>query len=136
MDADYDKEKIVRYQVLQQRVKVLDNRRELILNRLMEVDSTLSSLDELKEQKEKDIFLPLGSGIYSKGILKNANEMIVLIGADIALDMNFEKANKVLEDNKKILNDGMKTIEEEMAKATEELIYLEPEIQEILQRNR
>lgn len=136
MNEEMDREKIVRYQVLQQRIKVLDNRRNLILNRLMELDNTLSSIQELKDQKDEGVFLPLGSGIFVKGSIKDADKMIAIIGADVAVDMNFEKASKVLEDNRKVLDSGLKTIEEDMTKTTEELINLEPEIQEILQRRK
>ncbi len=136
MTEEQDREKLVRYQILQQRIQVLDSRRNFILNRLIEVDNTLSSLDELKQQKNKDIFLPLGSGIHAKGSLKDVDNMIVMIGADVAVDMSFDKTKRTLEDNKKVLENGLKTIEDEMIKSTEELMDLEPQVQEIVQRRK
>ena len=136
MTDEKDRERLVRYQVLHQRIQVLDNRRNLVLNRLIEVENTLFSLDELKQQKNKDIFLPLGSGVHASGSLKNVDNMIVLIGADVAIDMSFDKAKNTLEDNKKVLEDGLKTIEDELDKLAEELMNLEPQVQEIVQRRK
>ena len=135
MTEENDRERIGRYQSLQERINILDNRRNMISHRLTEVNETLASLEDLKGQRDKDVFLPLGSGVFMKGSLKDSSNMVVLIGADTAIDMGFEKTKKTLEDNKNILKDGLKTLDTEIIKMTEELIELEPHIQQIIQRS-
>ncbi len=134
MVDEQERDKVIRYQVLQQRAKVLDSRRNLILNRLIEVNNTLASLDELKNQNDNNIFIPLGSGVYVKGSLEDADKMIILIGSDVAVDVNFDKSKNILEDNRRVLNDGLKTIENDMMKTAEELVELEFDIQRIMQK--
>ena len=128
-------EKLIRYQILESRVKALMKRRDLLINKMLEIESTLSTIEEIKKKGEKDIFLPLGSGVHVLGNLKKVKKMIVELGANIAVEETVERAKKILEKRKNTLNSGLQTIEMEMTSLSNELLKLEPEIRAMIEKS-
>ena len=129
-------EKIIRYQILESRVKALMKRRDLLLTKMLEIETTLSTIEEIKKKGEKDIFLPLGSGVHILGSLKKTKKMIVELGSNIAVEETVEKTKKILEKRKNTLNDGLQAIEREMVNLSNEMLRLEPEIRALLEKSK
>ena len=62
-------EKLMRYQILDNRVKGLMDRREFLLSRILEMETTLNSMEDVEKSKGDEIFLPLGSSVHVPGTL-------------------------------------------------------------------
>jgi len=129
-------EKLVRYQILDNRIKVLMKRRELLVTKMLEIDTTLSTIEGIEKKKEKEIFLPLGSGVYVLGNLKRTKKMIVELGANIAMEETVEKTEKILKKRKNILTKGLQAVENEMVNLSNEMLKLEPEINALLKKSK
>ena len=129
-------EKVIRYQILEGRVQALMKRRDLLLTKMLEIDSTLNTIEEIKKKTEKEMFLPLGSGVYVLGNLKKTKKMIVELGANIAIEESVEKAKKILEKRKNTLNTGLQAVEKEMTSLSNELLKLEPEIRALMEKSK
>lgn len=128
-------EKVVHYQVLGQKLQALDNRRQLLINKLMEVNSTISTVEELEtSDKEKEILLPLGSGVYINGSIKDKEKIIVMLSREIAVDMNMKNTKETLGKNKKTLENGLRVVEDEMLRTQDEMQKLEPEVRDFVER--
>jgi len=121
-------EKIVRYQMFEGRIKASLKRREMLITKLVEIESTLNSIEDVKNNKESEILLPLGSNVHIPGTLKDVKKIIVEIGANVALEEDMPNAKKILEKRKDILNDGLQTMEIEITNLTNEMLRLEQEI--------
>jgi len=128
--------KLVMYQVLDGRIKSLSQRRDLLLTKMIEIENTLNSMDEIKKSKEEEIFLSLGSNVHVPGSLKKTGKMIIELGSNIAIECTLERAKEILNKRKSVLEGGLKTVEEELIKLSNELSRLEPEIQALLQESR
>ena len=129
-------EKMVRYQILDSRIKALMSRRDLLLAKKIEIGTTLSSIEEVEKSGGQEILLPLGSNVHVPGTLKEAKKMIVEVGANIAIESTIEKSKDILNKRKKVMEDGFKTIENEMVVISNELMRLEPEIKALLEKVR
>lgn len=129
-------EKLIRYQILESRVKALMKRRDLLITKMLEVETTLSTIKEIEKKTEKDIFLPLASGVHVLGSLKKNKKMIIELGANIAIEETVEKTKKILEKRKNILNNGIQTIEKEITSLSNELLKLEPEIRAMIEKSK
>jgi len=127
-------EKLVRYQVLEGRINALIKRRDLLITKMLEIETTLSSIGEIEKNKEEEIFLPLGSSVHIPGTLKKTKKMIVELGMNIAVERNVEETKNILEKRKSILNSGLQAIEKEMVNLSNELLKLEPEIKALLEK--
>jgi prefoldin alpha subunit len=127
-------EKLVRYQILEGRVKALLQRREMLIAKIIEVENTLTSMGEIEKEKESEILLPLGSNVHIPGILKDVKKMIVEIGADVALEKDIVDAKKILGERKDIMNNGLQSIEKEITNITNEMLGIEQEIASLMGR--
>lgn len=121
-------EKIVRYQMLEGRIKASLKRREMLIVKIVEVENTLSSIEEVEKNKESEIMLPLGSNVHIPGTLKDIKKIIVEIGADVALEEDMTDAKKILGKRKDIMNNGLQSIEIEITNLSNEMMRLEQEI--------
>jgi len=127
-------EKLVRYQVLEGRINALIKRRDLLIAKMLEIETTLSSIGEIEKNKEGEIFLPLGSSVHIPGTLKKTKKMIVELGMGIVVERNVEETKDILEKRRSILNSGLQAIEKEMVNLSNELLNLEPEINALLEK--
>ena len=129
-------EKLVRYQILESRVKALIKRRDLLITKMFEIETTLSTIEEIRKKTEKDISLPLGSGVHVLGTLKKTKKMIVELGANIAIEETGERTKKILEKRKNVLNKGLQAVEREITGLSNELLKLEPEIRAMIEKSK
>jgi len=124
--------KLVTYQILESKANALMKRRELLITRMLEIESTLNSMDEIKKGSGEDILLPIGSSVHVKGGLKKVDKMIVELGANIAIESTVEKTKDILEKRKKIIMNGLTSLEREINNLSNEIMKLQPEIRAML----
>lgn len=103
-------EKLITYRILEARLNSLLKQRDLITSKLLELQSTLSSINEI--EKSQEILFPLGSEAYTFGKIIEKNKIILEVGAGIALEKNLEESknslNKRRVEFEKILNETQK----------------------------
>jgi len=129
-------EKIIRYQILENNVKTLMKRRDLLINKIAEIETTMSTIEDIEKKTEGEIFLPLGAGVYVLGNLKKTKKMIVELGANVAIGENLEKTKEILGKRKDTLSNGLETIENEIVNLSNEMLRLEPEIRAIIEKSK
>lgn len=129
-------EKVMKYQILNERMRMLDSRRQLLISKILEVDNTSQTIKELEKDKESSIMLSLGSGIYANGTIINKDKLVVMLSRDVAISMDIEKAKNTLEKNKKTLENGLKIIEEDMLKIEQEMTQLEPHVKAYFEKQQ
>ncbi|MBU5690133.1 MAG: prefoldin subunit alpha [Candidatus Aenigmatarchaeota archaeon] len=127
-------EKISRYQVLGEKLKMYDNRRQLLAARLAEVDMCKSTLDEIENDKET--IIPIGGGVFIKAIVKDVDKMIYMISRDTGVEMDRQKVKENIQKNKKTLEEALGMIENDMMKIQEEMMKLEPEIRSFIEKQQ
>jgi prefoldin alpha subunit len=136
VDQKEIQEKLVRYQILEGRIKVSLKRREMLIAKIVEVEITLNSIEEVEKNKESEILLPLGSSVHIPGVLKDVKRMIVEIGADVAIEKDIESTKKILEKRKDLMNNGLQSMEIEITNITNELLRLEQEIGFLMEKTK
>ncbi len=134
MDQKEAQQRVLRYQQLQNRMEMLTSRRELLINRLIEIESTLEALENIDTSKEKEILLPLGSGVYISGRLSGDNKIVMTIGEDAAIDTTLNDARKTVDEYKNETAATIQVFEDEILKYKEELTRMEPEIRSIIEK--
>ena len=126
--------KLIRYQILESKANALMKRRELLITKMLEIEATLNSIEEIKKSDGEDILLPIGSSVHVKGGIKKVDKMIVELGANTAIESTVEKTKKILEERRKILQVGLTTLEKEMTNVGNEIMRLQPELQAMLRQ--
>jgi len=121
-------EKVLAYRILESRINALSQQRDLLTNKMFEIQTTLNSIDEL-EKSDEDIIFPVGSESYAYGKISDKGKMIVEIGAGVAMEKTFEEARSILKGRMADMDKALTTLERNMQEAGESLEILEPEIQ-------
>jgi prefoldin alpha subunit len=129
-------EKVIRYQILDGRIKALMKRRELLVVKMVEIETTLNSIEEIGKSKENEILLPLGSNMHVSGALKDIKRIVVELGANIALEEDVEEAKKILEKRKNMINDGLQATEDEIVNLSNEFLRLEAELRSLIEKDK
>jgi len=130
------REKLIRYQLLENQAKSLIERRNFLLTKIIEIDLTLNSLEEVAKNKGEEIFLQLGSGINVRGGLNKSDRVLVELGADIALECTSEKAKEILNQRKNVIENGLQRLEKDIVDMGNELAVLEPEIRRLMEKSK
>lgn len=123
-------EKIMQYRVLESRLNAIVKQREAIASKMIEIQNTISSIDEIGKGEGKTLF-PIGSAAYVPGKVDNKEKMIVEVGAGVALEMDVESTKETLNKRLKDLEMAMLNMQKEAEKASKEIEKLAPEIQRL-----
>ncbi|MCS7135259.1 MAG: prefoldin subunit alpha [Candidatus Aenigmarchaeota archaeon] len=127
-------EKISKYKLLTERLKMFNNRREMVISKVMEIEACYDTLIEIKPNQE--IKVHLGSGVFVNSIIESTDKVLVTISRDFAMEVDIEKAKEMLVTNKKTLEQMLDMIETEMLQMQEELSKLEPEIRDFVEKQK
>lgn len=128
MDEKELQEKIAAYRILESRIEGLAKQRENIANKLIEVQNTLNSLEEV--EKSEEVLFPVGAEAYVHGKITEKNKMIVEIGAGIAMEKTLEEAKQVLNERKENITKILENIQKDMVSISSRMEDLGTEIQE------
>ncbi len=125
-------EKVINLRILEAKLNSLLKQREIILNKILEIDSTLSGIDEI-QNGDKKILFPIGSGVYIPGKV-HEKKMIVEIGSNIALQKNAEETKNFLKKRKEELQNTLGSIQKEILEVSQLTDTLHEEIQKLSQK--
>lgn len=126
-------EKIITYRILEAKLDSLLKQRELITSKLVEINSTLASIDEI--EKSEEVLFPIGAEAYTLGKIINKKKLIVEIGANIAMEKTIEEGKETLNKRKIELENALKNIQNEIVKVTNAINAIAPEIQELAKKS-
>ena len=110
-------EKVAAFRMLESRLKGLGQQREMLASKIMEIQSTIASVDEVVKSKG-DILFHVGSAAYVHGGVKDGNSIVVEIGANIALEKGVDEAKATLEARLKEMEDVFASIQTEISKVS------------------
>ncbi len=128
-------EKILTYRILQARLESLVKERDFITNKILELQTTIASIEEVKKGNEETLF-PLGSAAYVSGKVTNGEKLIVEIGANVALEKSFEEGKNTLNSRKSELEKTLEEIQKEISQISSAVESLTPEIQDMIQKSQ
>lgn len=120
------------FQMLHSNIKQLEKQNEVLEKQLMELLMANQSLNDMKKTKKgTEILVPLSSGIYAKAELKDNENFIVNVGANITVNKDLESTKKVIENQIDEMQTIQRSLVEELQKNTTKAALLEREINKI-----
>ena len=118
------------FQMLEQHMKQMQKQLEMITQQLVDLTITNNSLDEFKKIKAgNEIFVPLSSGIFAKASLKENSELLVNVGANVAVKKDVESAKKLIQSQIEEVKKVQKQMLEELEKMSGRAAQLEMQLQ-------
>jgi len=119
----------MQFQVLEQHIKQMQQQAAALNAQLLDLISTTHSLDELKNVKPgTEILVPISSGIYAKGEIKDNSHLIVNVGANITVSKNLDDTRKIVETQAEEMKELQKQALEELQILTNQAAIIEKEM--------
>ncbi len=100
-EEDKMQEKYRQFQMLQQQMEQISQHAELLNQQNAELDVSINAIKGIGKTKvNEEILVPIASGIFLKAELKNNQELIVNVGADVTIEKKVPEVIKLLEEQK------------------------------------
>lgn len=123
-------EKVVAYRILEAKLEGLLKQRDMIVSKMLELQTTLMGIEEF-EKSDEGVLFHIGSETYVFGRIVNKEKMIIGIGAGIALEKTSEEAKEIINKRNKELKNILNNIEREIMQVSSNLEVLGPEISKL-----
>ena len=126
-NQDSDKQELIfKFSMFEQQIQQLQQQLQAVEQALVDITSLSMGLDEFKGSEGKEIFAPIGRGIFAKTKLLS-EELTVDVGGGNFVKKSIPETKKIiekqinkLEDVKKDLNDNLEKVSEELVKVMNE----------------
>lgn len=120
---------MVELRMMEVKLENLMRQRELLANRLAEIEGTAASIEDISKAKSEVLF-HVGGEAFMPAKPLNENKIIVMLGADVAIERNIEDAKKILESRKKEAEGILVQVQNEIERLTKEATELAQKIEE------
>lgn len=125
-------QKLLLYQLLQNQLEELKKQGQVIQAKYTEIEATRMALDDLEKiKKEREILIPLGSGIYSGG-KSHTGDLLVDVGAGILIRKPIADAAKAIDTRKKEVEVVVDKLQDEMLSIVSKINELGSELQHMI----
>lgn len=123
--------KLVEFQILDTNLKMLQERVDIVNQKLEELQKTRAAIEELKDTKPNKALIPLGSGNFVYGSIENCEDIIVGAGSDVAIKKKREEAIKILDSRIKEFENSLNDIIKQSSAFVFQLEKVQQEIENI-----
>ena len=121
------------FQVLEQRIKQMQQQLEALTNHLIELNTTSNSLEEFRKIKdEKEVFVPLSSGIFAKASIKDTSELLVNVGASVVVKKDIASTKTIIHNQIEEIKKIQKQMIDNLEKMTNHAAQLEMQLQSLI----
>ena len=127
MDKQELQKRIENYRMLEAGVNSMMKQREMVINKIVEIKTTIASLEDM-EKSNGEILFPVGGEAWSAAKVLDKDKIIVEIGAGVALEKSFPEAKEVLNKRVTELEKAIEEINKELNANSDKLNQLGPEI--------
>jgi len=124
-------EKMMVYRTMENRINSAIKQREMFAAKVMEVQSTITSIDEIKKGK-KEMMFPIGAESYAPGKIDDTSKLVVEIGAGVAIEKTPEEAKEFLESRKKELEGAIEILSKDMENTVKMMQRMEADMQKMI----
>jgi prefoldin alpha subunit len=73
-------------ELVRRQLAEIENQLNLLENKRIELEVIGNSLNELKGQKDKEVMVPIGSGVLMKGTILDDKKVLINVGANILVE--------------------------------------------------
>lgn len=114
--------------------ELLQQQVEAIQASLTEVEVLESTLDDINDKKSLETMVPVGAGSFMNAEIRNTDEVIMSVGAGVAIKKSAEEAKETLASQKEELNDSLDKMMTNLQKISQIVAQLSPQAEELMRK--
>jgi len=125
-------EKLMKMQMLEQQMTSIQKQLQQLEGQLMDLDATKESLDGLKNsEKGSEMLSMVSPGIFVKTGLTDNKEVVINVGAGVAVKKNIEDAKKLVDEQIEEVKNVHIQLMEDMQKLNSIMLRIDREEQDV-----
>jgi len=118
----------------QGQAEVLQQQIETLNATITELQIAMDTLETVKGQDNKETLVPIGAGSFLITELKNTEEVIIGLGAGVAVKKTVDDAKATIAEQKKELEELKDKMASDLHKITQYIMQRSPEAEELMQK--
>jgi prefoldin alpha subunit len=118
----------------QGQAEVLQQQIETLNATIAELNVAMDTLETVKGEDNKETLVPIGAGSFLITELKNTEDVIIGLGAGVAVKKKIDDAKVTIAEQKKELEDLRDKMSLDLQKITEYIMQRSPEAEELMQK--
>lgn len=122
---------VIRFQILETELKSLQERSQILSEKIDEIEKTREAIKELKIVKQNKALIPLGSGNFISGTIENSEEIMIGIGSGIAIKKKREDAIAILDNRFKEMEGDLNEVTDQTTAIAFELEKIQEQIEKL-----
>ena len=120
--------KIMQFQLLQQNLQSLDQRRRIVEEHIDEFYRTRLAIKDLESTKINSALIPIGAGAFVSGTLSDSDTVVISIGGGVAIRKKRKEAEEFIEERLKEIEAVLTEVSKQWQSVYSQLVLLESEI--------
>lgn len=118
--------------VYKNQAELLQQQVEALQASLAEVRLLEATIDDMKGKSNVEALVPIGSGAFMKGEITDSSNVVISVGAGVAISKTPEEAKETLADQKNDLNISLDKTLEQLQKVTDVIGQLSPRAEQLM----
>jgi prefoldin alpha subunit len=113
---------------------VLNQQVETVKATISDLNIASETLETIKDKKDTETLVPIGAGSFIITEIKNTDEVIVGLGAGVAVKKKIDSAQESVKDQKKDLEALLNKMMVDLNKITDIIVRKTPEAEALIQK--
>jgi prefoldin alpha subunit len=113
---------------------VLNQQMETVKSTIADLNIATETLETIKDKKDTETLVPIGAGSFIITEIKNTDEVIVGLGAGVAVKRTIDSAKESIKDQKTDLEALLNKMMTDLNKLTEIIMRKTPEAEALVQK--
>jgi len=118
----------------QQQAEVLQQQIDSLNTTITELSVAMDTLSTIKGEDNKETLVPIGAGSFLITELKNTEEVIIGLGAGVAVKKKIDDAKDTITEQKTELEELREKMSVDLQKITQYIMKKSPEAEELMQK--
>ncbi|MDZ4172360.1 MAG: prefoldin subunit alpha [Methanobacteriaceae archaeon] len=118
----------------QNQADLIQQQMETVKASLGELEILDNTLEAIKEGKDLETLVPLGAGSFINAEIKNTEEVIMSVGAGVAITKKVEEAQETVSNQKNEMKQTMEKMAQNLQQLSDIIVKLSPQAEELLQK--
>lgn len=120
----------------QNQADLIQQQMEAVRASIGELEVLENTLESVKDGEDIETLVPVGAGSFLTAELKNTDEIIMSVGAGVAIKKSLADAQETISTQKEELQKTMDQMAGNLQKITDIIVKLSPQAEELLQKVR
>lgn len=120
----------------QNQADLIQQQMEAVRGSIGELEILETTLESIKDGKDLETLVPVGAGSFLAAEIKNTEEIIMSVGAGVAITKKIEDAQETVSTQKEELQKTLEKMAQNLQQLSDIIVKLSPQAEELLQKVR